>query len=345
MESRKKKIIKPPVLFDETQEIFSQLRKEFGYPVLAYWNSPRGSICHNDVVGFQAVLEALGKQKKLALFIKSGGGSGEASLRIVNLIRQYTDHFEVLVPLECASAGTMLALGADQILMSPMAYLTAVDTSLRHELSPLNSRNELVSVSQDELTRVVSLWQKQRDGGESKGSKGIQDKATNPYEALFQFVHPLVIGAVDRCSSLSIKLCQEILSYHLKDEKEARRIAEHLNSDYPAHSYPITLREAKKAGLKVSSLNDKTCSLLMKLNLLYSDMGRPAITDFDEENYHDNEILNIVETSGLQIFYQTDEDRHYLRDERRWVSLNDQSSWRRVERRSKRVSITTFHIR
>ena len=42
----------------------------------------------------------------------------------------------VLAPLNCASAATMLALGADRIGMGPLSYLTAVDTSLEHELSP-----------------------------------------------------------------------------------------------------------------------------------------------------------------------------------------------------------------
>ncbi len=56
-----------------------------------------------------------------------------------------------LVPLECASAATMIALGADRILMGPTAYLTAVDTSLNHALSPVDRDNDRVSVSLNEL--------------------------------------------------------------------------------------------------------------------------------------------------------------------------------------------------
>jgi hypothetical protein len=37
----------------------------------------------------------------------------------------------------------MIALGADEIHMGPLAFLTAVDTSLRHELSPTDIDNEL----------------------------------------------------------------------------------------------------------------------------------------------------------------------------------------------------------
>ncbi len=81
------------------------------------------------------------------LFIKSDGGSGQAALRMVNLLRRYVKHLTVLAPLECQSAATMLALGADRILMGPLAHLSAVDTSLTHDLSPIDRDNDRVSVS------------------------------------------------------------------------------------------------------------------------------------------------------------------------------------------------------
>ena len=78
-----------------------------------------------------------GKQDTIHLFIKSDGGNGQASLRLVNLLRQYCNRLVALAPLECASAATMIALGADEIMMGPMAFLTSVDTSLTHDLSPI----------------------------------------------------------------------------------------------------------------------------------------------------------------------------------------------------------------
>ena len=63
--------------------------------------------------------------------------------------------------------------------------------------------------------------------------------------------------------------------------------------------------------------------LLQELNLLYSEMGQRAITDYDEENHHDNEITNILEGPGLQVFYQVEKDWHYRKEERRWVPMND----------------------
>jgi hypothetical protein len=323
----------PPVLFARTQEIVEQIERLTGAPLITYWNSTGGSICSNDVVGLYGVLKGIGKVDKLAMFIKSTGGFGEASLRMVHLLRQATNQLDVLVPLECESAATMLALGADRIHMGPLAQLSAVDTSLTHDLSPIDRDNDRVKVSQDELTRVVRLWQAQAGGSNS-----------NPYEALYGHVHPLVIGAVDRASALSTRLCADILSYHMTDRAKAEAISNALNSAYPSHSYPITIREATRIGLNVEPLDDALNGLLLELNEVYSEMGQKASTDFDESNSHDASILNIIEGRGLQIFFQNDKDWHYRSEERRWVTLNNNSSWRKAELADGKVALSIFHV-
>jgi len=330
----KGKTRQPPVLFEKTQKVIAKIEVRLGERFIAYWNSPGGSICDNDVSGLFGLLRSIGPLDRLSLFIKSDGGSVQVSLRMVNLLRQFARQLTVLVPLECSSAATMLALGADKILMGPLAHLSAVDTSLTHDLSPIDRDNDRVRVSQDELHRVVRLWREQ-----TKGS------SANPYQALFQYVHPLVIGAVDRSSALSTKLCVEILSYHTKDMRKAKKIADTLNSGYPSHSYPITLREARRIGLHAEPLKDDVNQLLFELNEIYAEMGQRASTDFDERNSHDNSILNIIEGRGLQIFYQNDKDWHYRTEERRWVSLNDRSCWKKAEMVKGKEVVSVFHIR
>jgi hypothetical protein len=328
------KIKQPPVLFDDTQAIIRDVERLLGDTFLAYWNSSNGSVCGNDPVALYEILRKIGPRERLFLFIKSDGGSGIASLRLVHLLRQYARRLTALIPLDCASAATMLALGADDIQMGPLAYLTAVDTSITHELSPADRLNELVSVSQDELTRVIKLWNRETKEGEA-----------NPYQHLYQYVHPLVIGAIDRASSLSIKICREILSYHLTDAETAERISDRLNADYPSHSYPITIREAEQIGLQVRPMEPAVNDLLLELNELYSEMGQRAVTDFSETKYHNNEILNIVEGQDIQLFFQNDKDWHYMSEERRWSPMNDESAWHRLERADGKVARTFFHIR
>jgi hypothetical protein len=220
--------------------------------------------------------------------------------------------------------------------------LTAVDTSLRHELSPVDVDNELVSVSQDELLRVVRLW---KESVSAAAGGGAQRDDINPYQALFPHVHPLVIGAVDRISSLSIRLCQEILSFHMKDRKKVERISRHLSEGYPSHEYPITLREAQRIGLAAESLDPELNHQLLELNSMYAEMGQKALTDYDKAAYHSHEIINIVEGNGVQVYFQNDKDWHYRKEERRWAPMNDKSSWWRLTKSGRKIKSTQLHIR
>lgn len=327
------KIKEPPVLYESTQADVAKLARLLGGPVIAYWNNPRGAVCHNDVVALYSVLEKLGTHDTVYLFVKSGGGTGQAALRLVSLLRQHCKRLVALVPLDCASAATMIALGCNEIRMGPMAYLTAVDTSLNHALSPVDQHNERVSVSLDELTRIIRLWREEQ-----------AQSSENPYKALFQHVHPLVIGAVDRAESLSIMLCKQLLAYHIADESVAERVAHTLNARYPSHTFPILCNEAKSLGLNAAPLSPEANSILLDLNERYSEMGQRAATDFDERRTHSNEILNIWETNDIQIYYQEDKDWFYRVEERRWITMNDNSSWRRIERRNGKVEKSLLHI-
>ncbi|WP_169973837.1 MULTISPECIES: hypothetical protein [unclassified Campylobacter] len=325
-------VAKPPILFNETQQLIKAIEAKLGGSLITYYNSNAGSVCGNDASAMYEILKGK-KIENTFLFIKSDGGSGIASLRIISTLRNYCKNITALVPANCASAATMMALGANEIVMGPLAYLTPVDTSLKHELSPTNKNNELVSVSMDELSRVIKLWKTNE-----------KDKDENPYKSLYEYIHPLVFGAVDRASSLSLKICREILRYHIDDEEKIQKISERLNSDYPAHEYPILFREAEEIGLHVKKMDDELNEMLQELTLLYSEMGQRAFTDFDENSYHDNNIANIIESNGKQIYFQIDKDWFYRPDERRWNVMNDESSWRKNELVDGKLKNTIYHL-
>jgi len=357
---RRVRLKTPPLLFEKTQAVLRRVRPRVEGLFLTYWTSTSGSVCDNDVMAMHDILRARGEQETITLLLKSDGGSGMTSLRMVHLLRRYTKRLVVLAPLNCASAATMLALGADAIAMGPLSYLTAVDTSLEHDLSPLDHTNQLVAVSNDEVDRVIRLW-KEASGGSpaagaiprgAPGDRALKEAGgsspadnVNPYQELYKYLHPLVVGSLDRASSLSLMLCREILGYHMKDVEKAERISRQLNSSYPAHQYPITSREAKRLGLNILDLDPEVDLMLQELNLLYSEMGQRAITDYDEWNNHDNEITNILEGEGLQMFYQMEKDWHYRKEERRFVPMNDASAWYRCRKVGGRVVKQKFHIR
>ncbi len=329
---RRKPIRKSPVLTGQTQQLLTRLQERLKIPVLAYWTSSGGSVCQNDVMAMCRLLGDQPHQPKLALFLKSDGGNPETALRLVHLLRNQSERIILLAPFDCASAATMVALGANEIHMGPTSYLTAVDSSLKHDLSPVDQNNYLVSVSQDEVMRILRLWK----------SRGQKD---NPFPEIYKYLHPLVLGALDRSSSLSMRICQELLGCHIRDRQKAHRISRALNYDYPSHSYPITAREARRLGLNVHDLDPVAEELLRELNHLYSEMAQQLNTDFDPLNYHNSEICNILELVGRQVFYQVDKDWHYRKEERRWVPLNDNSAWYICRPHNGRWSRERFFIR
>ncbi len=104
------------------------------------------------------------------------------------------------------------------------------------------------------------------------------------------------------------------------------------------------MREAQAVGLNAVEMDSKTHDLLLDLHEVYSEMGQIAITDFGTTKYHNNEILNIIETKNLQLYYQVDKDWQYNTEERLWKGLNDHSGWRKLELEKGKVKTTRFHI-
>ena len=108
---------------------------------------------------------------------------------------------------------------------------------------------------------------------------------------------------------------------------------------------PSRCRKRAKIGLDAEPLPEAQNRALLELNALYSEMGQSAMTDFDECHAHDNSILTILEGNGRQIFFQHEKDWRYRAEERRWITLNDRSSWRKAERFGDHVAVSNYPIR
>src|SRR5258708_11079271 len=154
---RRQRVKTPPLLIAKTQALLKKIQPRVDGALVTYWPSTSGSVCDNDVMALQELLQDLGPQRQLTLVVKSDGGSGMAALRMVHLLRQYTRRLTLLAPLNCASAATMLALGADRIGMGPLSYLTAVDTSLEHDLSPVDHTTNPVALAHAAAPPLIRL--------------------------------------------------------------------------------------------------------------------------------------------------------------------------------------------
>ena len=77
-------------------------------------------------------------KRNIDLLLHTNGGDGIVPWRLVTLIREFSDRFTVLVPHRAFSAGTLTALGADEVVMHPMGMLGPTDPTVTGPFNPTN---------------------------------------------------------------------------------------------------------------------------------------------------------------------------------------------------------------
>ena len=201
------------------------------------------------------------------LFIHSNGGSGTVPWRIVSLIRQYTQKFSVLVPHRAFSAATLIALGADEIVMHRMGCLGPIDPSVANAFNPQNPQNpgQVVAISVEDVTAFFKLV---------KDEVGIthEDELVQAFTAMTDKVHPLALGNVQRSHSQSRLMAGKLLKLHMDEllEHEIIQLIDNLKSNLFFHGHPINREEAKKdLKLKVTIPPDDLESKMWELYVQY----------------------------------------------------------------------------
>lgn len=86
------------------------------------------SIMHEDLNGFMGVIHGMEWDKGLTLLLHTPGGSPNAAETIVAYLRSKFDSIEVIVPTLAMSAGTMIALASDLVVMGRQSQLGPIDT-------------------------------------------------------------------------------------------------------------------------------------------------------------------------------------------------------------------------
>lgn len=95
---------------------------------IARVGSPNSSISSDDIAPFGSMLSTIGKVENLDLMIHSPGGNGVVAEKIVEMCRNHCKkHFRVIVPNMAKSAATLIALGADEIVMGDSSELGPID--------------------------------------------------------------------------------------------------------------------------------------------------------------------------------------------------------------------------
>jgi membrane-bound ClpP family serine protease len=98
--------------------------------VLAFISSEAGTIDSDDIPAFGDALQTVGDVGILYLIIDSPGGDGTVAEKIIKLCRSYCSKLIVVVPNRAKSAATIIALGADEIIMGFCSEIGPIDAQI-----------------------------------------------------------------------------------------------------------------------------------------------------------------------------------------------------------------------
>ena len=236
---------KPTSSAERLKEVMNNLRgkAEDDCDLLLY----NGPIAHS---GYQAVLDALpvSVAEAVALFLITNGGDAHAGFRIARALRRRYEKFRVIVPSFCKSAGTLIAIGANELVMFEEGELGPLDVQLakRDEVLERESGMDTVVALMHLTDNAINAF---RDtfieivAGAGLGSQLSGDLATKLvtglYSPTFAQIDPVSLGAKIRANQIG--------------EHYGERIGENLHpgalrklvSGYPAHECVIDHEEAR----------------------------------------------------------------------------------------------------
>jgi hypothetical protein len=250
-------------VYQDRKPLYEKLEEARGSRVLVYVSGDRQNLetqIHPEVLDrFIHHLDLIGVTGKLSLYLYTRGGSTLAAWSIVNLVRQFCDEFEVIVPSKALSAGTLIALGANKIIMTKQATLGPIDPSVNGPLNPTIAGappNAKAPVSVEAINGFVAFAREQVGVSQSSDLASVLVTLAN-------HVHPLVLGDVFRVRAQIRMLGEKLLAQQVTDPEKVKRILSFLISESGSHDYTIYRREARdELGLNMEKPDDNLYSLI-----------------------------------------------------------------------------------
>jgi hypothetical protein len=188
----------------------------------------------------EMILPETRKIDRLDLFLHSPGGFLESATRIIGICKEYSEEFNVIVPLAAKSAATVICLGANEIVMTVFAELGPIDPIIQHPYKPdvrvparsIKDFFEFLSSTETGKITVDSQFKVQ----------------------MSNLLDPYLIGSYQTALNSSKQIAEKLLKENALKDKSPQLVDEavkRLTEYYYSHSYGINRKEAKEIGLNV----------------------------------------------------------------------------------------------
>lgn len=259
-------------MYSDRIELYSKLEQQFKSKLLVYVTGDKPGmetqIAGDAIDFFVNQLDSIGVCDRISLFLYTRGGDTAAAWNIINLLKMYCDDLQVIIPYKAHSAGTIISLGANEIVMTKQATLSPIDPSINTALNPIGKNNNTsVPVSVEAVKGYLEF---------AKNELNIQDETSlaKIYMKLTESVHPLVLGQVYRSRSQIQMLAERLLPNQVSDDEKIKKIVAFLCSESGSHDYTINRREAKNnLGLNVIKPDEEQYRVIKEIyNDIYNEL-------------------------------------------------------------------------
>lgn len=276
--------------------IIKEIQKIRGSKLISFFTSDRSGnlppfrVADDAIRPLHKHLESLGETDKIDLFLYTRGGSTNAGFGIAKLFCSYCKTFSVLVAHRCHSAGTLIALAADEIVMTKLGELSPVDPSVTSPFNPESKAGLPKPISVEDVFGFLDLAQ-------NKAGLISETSKLETFRVLAEKSHPLALGNVNRAYNEIRLLSGELLTRHMNEIKDQAKIdmIKHELTETYSHYYPINRQRAKQIGLKVAQNLDP------KLEKLMLDLQKDYVEELKLEEPFDPEEIYGTNTDPVHV--------------------------------------------
>jgi Serine dehydrogenase proteinase len=202
------------------------------------------------------------------LILDTFGGSLDSAFRTMFFLARFTKRLRVFVPRYAKSAGTLIAIGAHQLYMSPFAELGPLDTQIRDPRNPTDRVSALDCYQSVDYVRGFGLTTLTRAfqalAQETRTLIPLSqlvhtsaDFSIGSIAPILTQVNALDFGGWGRTLRIGEKYAKALLSRAGYDESEAKEIAYQLVYGYTHHPFPIDINEASRIGLRPFTMTEQ----------------------------------------------------------------------------------------
>jgi hypothetical protein len=243
--------------FNERKELIFKLETVRKSKVLSYFLSDRETfppsfpgfqqnLTSEPQLLFADQLKSLGKPERIDFFLYTRGGNTDSIWPMICLLRESCKHLSIIVPFKAHSAGTLIAFGADEIVMTDLAQLSPIDPTTVNQFNPIDPTNPRarLGISVEDVRAYFDLSEKlakiKEEPYRLEVLKQLAGSGSNS-------VHPLALGNVHRVTKQIEELANQLLGLHIdkKDNKEKiGAITKRFISEFYSHLHAISRNEA-----------------------------------------------------------------------------------------------------